>query len=95
MAAAHGHMGVHIKAYIGVFMALIFLTVVTVGVSYLHFSHGMAIAVAMFVATVKGGLVAAVFMHLNNEKKVIYWVLGLTAVLFLLLISIPMMLLCH
>ena len=93
--AGHGHMGVHLKAYILVFMALLFLTAVTVGVSYLHFSHGMAIAVAMFVATVKGGLVAAVFMHLNDERKVIYYVLGLTVVLFLPLISIPIMLLCH
>ena len=39
----------------------------------------MAIAVALFVATIKGSLVACYFMHLISEKKLIYAVLALTA----------------
>ena len=31
----------------------------------------MAIAVALFVATIKGSLVAGYFMHLISEKKLI------------------------
>ena len=89
--ASHGDMSKHVKAYIGVFIALIFLTALTVGISYLHLAPVMAIMVAMLVALVKGSLVAAVFMHLNDEKKIIYWILGLTAALFVPLISITLM----
>jgi len=41
------------------------------------------------IATVKGSRVAAWFMHLVSEKKLIYWMLGLTAVLFLPLLLLP------
>lgn len=90
--ASHADISKHVRAYIGVFVALLFLTLVTVGVSYLHFTPWMAVTVAMFVATIKGGLVAAVFMHLNDEKKIIYWLLGLTFVLFVPLVCITLML---
>ena len=51
----------------------------TVGVSYLHLSVGAAIALALFIAAIKGSLVAAFFMHLISERKLIYAVLILTA----------------
>jgi len=38
---------------------------------------------------VKGTLVAAWFMHLLSERTLIYWVLGLTAVLFVPLLLLP------
>ncbi len=71
----------HIKGYFLVYLALMVLTGVTVGVSYFHLAIHWAVLVAFIVAAVKGGLVAAIFMHLNNEKKIIYWILILTAVL--------------
>jgi caa(3)-type oxidase subunit IV len=37
------------------------------------------VAVAMLVATFKAGLVAAIFMHLSNEKRMIYRILMFTA----------------
>ena len=40
----------------------------------------MAIAVALFIATIKGSLVACYFMHLISEKKLIYVVLGITTI---------------
>ena len=55
------------------------LTIVTVAVSYLHLAAPMAIAVALFIATIKGSLVACYFMHLISEKKLIYAVLAMTA----------------
>ena len=42
------------RVYIMVFVALAALTVVTVGVSYLHLDFGAAVALAMLVATIKG-----------------------------------------
>ena len=81
----------HVRIYITVFVALMVLTIVTVAVSYLDLSVPMAVAVALFVATVKGTLVASFFMHLVSEKKLIYVVLALTAVFFLALLALPIL----
>ncbi len=78
----------HVRVYVLVLMALLVLTGVTVGVSYLHLPIGQAILVAMLVACTKGGLVGLFFMHLSSEKKIIYGTLLLTLVIFLFLMSI-------
>ena len=79
----------HVRVYITVFVALMVLTVITVAVSRLHLSVPVAVAVALFVAIVKGSLVACYFMHLISEKKVIYAVLALTAFFFAALLALP------
>ena len=79
----------HVRVYIIVFVALMALTLITVAVSYLHLSTPMAIAVALFVATIKGSLVACYFMHLISEKKLIYVVLGITVIKFIALLALP------
>ncbi|MCP5115346.1 MAG: hypothetical protein GY953_31340 [bacterium] len=78
------------RGYILVFVALAALTVITVGVSYLHLSVGPAIALALFIATIKGSLVACFFMHLVSERKLIYSVLIFTVVFFLALMVLPL-----
>jgi cytochrome c oxidase subunit 4 len=79
----------HVRVYITVFVALMVLTIVTVGVSYLDLSVPLAVTVALLVATVKGSLVACYFMHLISEKKLILAVLVLTAVFFAALLALP------
>jgi len=79
----------HVRIYITVFVALMALTVITVGISYLHLPIPIAVSVALLVATVKGTLVACYFMHLISEKKLIYAVLALTAVFFIALLALP------
>ena len=79
----------HVRVYITVFVALMILTVVTVAVSRLHLSVPLAVTVALFVAIIKGGLVAGYFMHLVSEKKLIYAVLVLTVVFFVALMALP------
>jgi len=79
----------HVRVYITVFVALMALTIITVAISYLHLPLAIAVTVALLVATVKGSLVACYFMHLISEKKLIYAVLALTAVFFLVLLSLP------
>jgi cytochrome c oxidase subunit 4 len=79
----------HVRIYITVFVALMALTLITVAVSYLHLPLPMAVTVALLIATVKGSLVACYFMHLISEKKLIYAVLGLTAVFFVALLALP------
>jgi cytochrome c oxidase subunit 4 len=77
------------KAYIVVFVTLMVMTILTVAVSYFHLPVGLAILVALVIASFKGSLVASVFMHLSHERKVIYWVLLLTVIFFIALMAIP------
>jgi cytochrome c oxidase subunit IV len=84
----------HVRGYLMVGGTLLLFTLITVGLSYVDFgvlfSHlfhiNMSeasgrkanIAVALLVATFKAGLVAAIFMHLSAEKRLIYRVLIFT-----------------
>lgn len=90
-AIDYEHIKKHVRVYITVFAALAALTVVTVAIAYLRLSILPAIMVALFIAIIKGSLVASYFMHLVSEKKVIYAILIVTAafllVLFVLTIS--------
>jgi caa(3)-type oxidase subunit IV len=82
MSGAHTDVDKHVRTYITVFVVLMALTLITVAISYLHLPLGPAVALALFVAIVKGTLVACFFMHLVSERKLIYWVLGFTVVFF-------------
>jgi cytochrome c oxidase subunit 4 len=68
----HSHSEPHVtplSVYFGVFGSLIFLTFVTVGVSYLGLPAALSIIVAVAVATLKASLVATWFMHLIHDTK--------------------------
>jgi cytochrome c oxidase subunit 4 len=79
----------HVRIYITVFAALMVLTVITVAIARLHLPLPMAVGLALFVATVKGTLVACYFMHLVSERRLIYAVLVLTVVFFAALLALP------
>ncbi len=79
----------HVRIYVTVFVALMAQTLITVAISYLHLPIGMAVTVALLVATVKGSLVACYFMHLISEKKLIFAVLALTVLFFIVLLFVP------
>ena len=85
----------HIANYRKVFIFLLIGTALTVASSYMEFNVQSSIAGAVFVgltiATIKGYLVAANFMHLNSEKKIIYWILLLTVFFLGLLLFIPLL----
>ena len=53
--------------YWGIFAALIVLTVITVGASYIDFGAANTV-IAVLIATVKAALVATFFMHLAHDK---------------------------
>ncbi len=80
----------HIQVYIKVFIALGFLTIVTVAVSYLEVSFIEAFFLAITIATIKGSLVLGFFMHLISEKAAIIWILVATAVAFVILMFLPL-----
>ena len=82
----------HVRIYITVFLALMGLTVVTVAANFmLHLSVGATIALALFIASIKGSLVACYFMHLISERKLIYWVMAFTVFNFLGMLLIPLL----
>jgi len=69
----------HIRGYMLVGATLITFTAITVFLSYVNFGTMKAnVAVAMLVATFKAALVAAIFMHLKSEKRMIYRILMFT-----------------
>jgi len=69
----------HVRGYLLVGALLLSFTAITVALSYVNFGSPKAnIAVAMLVATLKAGLVAAIFMHLAAEKRLIYRILIFT-----------------
>ena len=85
----------HIVHYRNVFIYLLVGTALTVAASYIEFNVKDSIAGAIFIglliASIKGYLVAANFMHLNSEKKMIYWILLLTLFFLVLLLFIPLL----
>ncbi len=92
MSDAHADISKHVKSYIGVFLALAVLTVVTVAISRVHFSGSGNVIVALAIAAFKASLVAAIFMHLKWEKSPsIWWSLVICAMFFLFLILIPVL----
>jgi caa(3)-type oxidase subunit IV len=90
----HGHVGAHDhhddpdsiarekRKYLIIFGVLAILTVVTVLANRLDVPKPVAIAIGLSIALVKASLVAAYFMHLISERRLIYAVLVLTVFFF-------------
>ena len=67
------HHDMHLGLYKLVGAFLLVATAITVWLSYVDFgSRAANITVAMIVATIKVGFVAAIFMHLKGEKWTIW-----------------------
>jgi cytochrome c oxidase subunit 4 len=83
MSDSHDDIQHHVKRYLFVFYMLIIGTVATVLASWMHIdSVAITVAIALFIACVKGFLVAGYFMHLISEKKMIYGILIATVFFF-------------
>jgi cytochrome c oxidase subunit IV len=80
-----------VRGYMVVFIALIALTAVTVGVSYLHLEVHSAVGVALAIACFKASLVMLFFMHLISERQVIFVILAFTVAFFLVLMIVPIL----
>ena len=69
------------KVYLLVFGALLVCTVLTVAVATVPWldvgGHGFDVwdmILGLCIALFKAGLVAFIFMHLNHERKAVYWI---------------------
>ena len=78
-----------IRKYLAVGALLFVFTGITVAVNQVHLMVPLAITVALIIAITKGSMVAAIFMHLSDEKKWIYGSLILTVVFFAVLMLLP------
>jgi hypothetical protein len=65
--------------------------VITVLANQVHLAVPFAITVALIIASIKGSMVGAVFMHLNHEKKWVYGTLLLTVAFFIVLMIVPLL----
>ncbi len=87
---SHDSIKDHVKVYWNVFIALLIPTALTVGVSYFEFGGivWLSVGVGLLIAITKGYLVAANFMHLNDESPTIYGTLMFTVIFLVLLFAI-------
>lgn len=86
--------GHHISSYktlLGVAGALFVLTVLTVGIRYLHLPDPWSIIVAMGIAVVKASLVALFFMNLYWDKRFNLLLLILSLAFFGLLVGFTLL----
>jgi cytochrome c oxidase subunit IV len=80
-----------IRSYMVVGALLLVFTGVTVAANSFHLAVPAAITLALIIASIKGTMVASVFMHLSHEKKWIYGSLLLTAFFFIVLLFLPLL----
>jgi len=79
-----------IRKYLIVLGCLAVGTIITVVIAQFHLPTWQAVTLALIVASIKGSLVAAFFMHLISERKLIYAVLVLTVFFFGMMIWGPL-----
>ncbi len=86
MGSSHSqeHHVIPFKTYLQVLLVLLVLTVVTVAAAQVNFGPFNTL-IAMAIASVKAGLVLAIFMHLKYDDR-LYLVAFGSAVFFLILL---------
>jgi cytochrome c oxidase subunit IV len=78
------------RRYLIVFSALLLLTALTVAVSSMPMPATLAIAVGLAIAAAKGTLVAMFFMHLTQERMIVYVTLAFTAMFCVALFALTL-----
>jgi cytochrome c oxidase subunit 4 len=89
MHSDHESIRKSVRSYMMVGAALFVFTGITVAVNQVHLAIPLAITVALIIATLKGSMVASIFMHLSHEQKWIYGALVLTVIGFTILMLVP------
>jgi len=76
------------RTYVAVYGALMVATAVTVGASALHLTMLATAGVALAIAATKASLVAAYFMHLKWETRIVRGAVALALFLFVALMGL-------
>ena len=77
-----GHI-VSVRTYFCVYIALLALTALTVWAAYYEIG---GLLTAMFIATIKAGVVTLIFMHLHYESKLVWGIVIYPIFIFLLMV---------
>jgi cytochrome c oxidase subunit 4 len=77
-----------VTTYAVVLAALVLLTLLTVGVSFLPLAGGWHIAAGLGIALVKGGLVVLIFMHAWQSSKLTWAVIAVAICWLLILVAL-------
>ncbi len=89
MSEKHKEHILPLKVYLGVAAALMFLTAITVAVSFVDLGGWNAL-VAVGIATFKALLVALFFMHLLYDKKINLFVFSISLIMVGVFITLTM-----
>jgi cytochrome c oxidase subunit 4 len=81
---------VHKRTYIWVWIALICLTGLTAGISFINLGE-WSTAIAMAIAVKKALLVATFFMHLLYEKQKVVWIWSAVGIIWLSILIVQTM----
>ncbi|HZR79650.1 MAG TPA: cytochrome C oxidase subunit IV family protein [Candidatus Binatia bacterium] len=82
----HHDTAAEVRIYLTIFGALGALTLLTVGVAYMQLPHAAGVVIALLIAAVKVYLIAAFFMHLRSEHRLINVSVAVCLALVLVLI---------
>jgi heme/copper-type cytochrome/quinol oxidase subunit 4 len=79
----------HVRQHIMIAIALAIGTLTTLWTSQTHFGpFAVNVIITLGIASIQGFLVAAFYMHLLSEKKVIYSFLIFTAIFFVVMMGV-------
>jgi cytochrome c oxidase subunit 4 len=78
-----------VRTYLGIGAALLVLTAITVGASFIHFGS-FNLVIALLIASVKAVLVALFFMHLLYDNKLFAAILSISLIFVSVFIILTM-----
>ncbi len=78
----------HNKLYLMVWVALLAMTLVEVGLAYLHLSLGVMLITLMGLSLIKAALIIAYFMHLRFERLSLFLTLVPATVVCIVLMGV-------
>jgi len=79
----------HVRQHVMIAVGLAIGSITTLWTSQTHFgSFSVNVAMTLLVAGIQAFMVAAFFMHLLSEKKLIYCFLAFTAIFFVVMMGV-------
>jgi cytochrome c oxidase subunit 4 len=77
-----------VRTYLIVLLALVVLTFLTVGISFISLSATWHVCLGLTIGTIKASLVALFFMHVMHSPRLIWIVVAVSLLWLLILVSL-------
>lgn len=78
--------GSHRRTYTQVFLALVVITLIEVGLSFVDLAGGSLTALFLLLSLGKAALVAAFYMHLRDDPPLYTWIFIVPALLLIVFV---------